>query len=101
MPRDPRQIQLEIDAARESLAALPLPDGTRQRQLVRSWFAFAEDLVLQWTRDPTMSRAELLDLIAAVLDGLTLRAEEPAQSAAEPRPGAVMSPVAGVPPTNP
>jgi AcrR family transcriptional regulator len=93
---DTREELVEI-----TLAAVPLPDGTRQRQLVRSWFAFTEDLVLQWTRDPTMTRAELLDLIAAVLDGLTVRAEEPAHVAGTPRSGAAMSPVAGAPPTNP
>jgi AcrR family transcriptional regulator len=61
-----------------ALAAVPLPDGTRQRQLVRSWFAFTEDLVLQWTREPTMTREELLDLIVDVLTRLTVRAEQPA-----------------------
>jgi len=55
-----------------ALAAVRLPDGVRQRQLVRSWFAFTEDLVLQWTREPTMSRAELLDLITDVLNRLTV-----------------------------
>jgi AcrR family transcriptional regulator len=60
-----------------ALAAVPLPDGVRQRQLVRAWFAFTEDLVLQWTREPTMTRAELLDLIVEVLAGLTVRAESP------------------------
>jgi AcrR family transcriptional regulator len=59
-----------------ALAAVPLPDGTRQRQLVRAWFAFTEDLVLQWTREPTMTRTELLELSADVLTGLTVRAEE-------------------------
>jgi AcrR family transcriptional regulator len=58
-----------------ALAAVPLPDGTRQRQLVRAWFAFTEDLVLQWTREPTMTRAELLELSADVLTRLTVRAE--------------------------
>jgi AcrR family transcriptional regulator len=62
-----------------ALAAVPLTDGTRQRQLVRSWFAFTEDLVLQWTREPTMTREELLELIADVLTRLTVRAEDPAQ----------------------
>ena len=61
-----------------ALAAVPLPDGPRQRQLVRAWFAFTEDLVLQWTREPTMTRDELLGLVADVLSGLTVRAEEPA-----------------------
>jgi AcrR family transcriptional regulator len=62
-----------------ALAAVPLPDGARQRQLVRSWFAFTEDLVLQWTREPTMSRDELLELVADVLTRLAVRAEESAQ----------------------
>jgi AcrR family transcriptional regulator len=61
-----------------ALAAVPLPDGARQRQLVRSWFAFTEDLVLQWTREPTMTREELLDLVVDVLTRLTVRAEQPA-----------------------
>jgi AcrR family transcriptional regulator len=60
-----------------ALATVPLTDGPRQRQLVRSWFAFTEDLVLQWTREPTMTRAELLELIADVLDRLTVQAEVP------------------------
>ena len=54
-----------------ALAAVPLPDGPRQRQLVRAWFAFTEDLVLQWTREPTTTRDELLDLLADVLDRLS------------------------------
>jgi AcrR family transcriptional regulator len=56
-----------------ALAALPLPDGPRQRQLVRAWFAFTEDLVLQWVREPTMTRAELLELSADVLTRLAAR----------------------------
>jgi len=60
-----------------ALAAVPLPDGARQRQLVRSWFAFTEDLVLQWTQEPTMTRAELLELVVQVLSSLRARAEEP------------------------
>jgi AcrR family transcriptional regulator len=59
-----------------ALAAVPLTDGIRQRQLVRSWFAFTEDLVLQWTREPTMTRDELLELIVDVLGRLAVRAEE-------------------------
>jgi hypothetical protein len=59
-----------------ALTAVGLPDGARQRQLVRAWFAFTEDLVLQWTREPTMTRAELLDLIADTLVQLTVRAED-------------------------
>ncbi len=61
-----------------ALAAVPLPDGERQRQLVRSWFAFTEDLVLQWTQEPTMSRDELLELVTDVLTRLAGRTEEPA-----------------------
>lgn len=54
-----------------ALAAVPLPDGARQRQLVRAWFAFTEDLVLQWTREPTTTREELLELLADVLTRLS------------------------------
>jgi hypothetical protein len=71
--RDTREQLVDV-----ALAAVPLPDGARARQLVRSWFAFTEDLVLQWTREPTMTRAELLELIADVLTRLTVRADEPA-----------------------
>jgi AcrR family transcriptional regulator len=53
-----------------ALAALELADDTRHRQLVRSWFAFTEDLVGQWTRDPAMTREELLALLRDVLDRL-------------------------------
>jgi AcrR family transcriptional regulator len=56
-----------------ALAAVPLPDGPRQRQLVRAWFAFTEDLVLQWTAEPAMTREELLELLADVLTRLTSR----------------------------
>jgi AcrR family transcriptional regulator len=53
-----------------ALAAGTLPDGPRQRQLVRAWFAFTEDLVVQWTREPTMSRDELLAVVTDVFDRL-------------------------------
>jgi hypothetical protein len=54
-----------------ALEALDLPDDALRRQLVLAWFAFTEDLVGQWTRDPaTMSRAELLTLLRDVLDRL-------------------------------
>src|SRR5215208_1466895 len=46
-----------------ALGALDLPGGARRRPLVLAWFAFTEDLVGQWTREPTMSRAELLVLL--------------------------------------
>ena len=37
-----------------------------------AWFAFTEDLVGQWTRDPTtMTRDELLGLLRDVLTRLT------------------------------
>ena len=36
-----------------------------------AWFAFTEDLVGQWAREPTMTRAELLTLLRDVLDRLT------------------------------
>jgi AcrR family transcriptional regulator len=54
-----------------ALQALGLPDDVRRRQLVRSWFAFTEDLVGQWTREPAMTRDELLALLRDVLDRLT------------------------------
>ena len=62
-----------------AIAAGPLADGPRQRQLVRAWFAFTEDLVVQWTREPTMSRDELLTVVTDVFDRLT--ADGPAGSA--------------------
>jgi AcrR family transcriptional regulator len=54
-----------------ALEALGLPDDAPRRQLVLAWFAFTEDLVGQWTREPTMSRADLLALLRDVLDRLT------------------------------
>jgi hypothetical protein len=56
-----------------ALTALDLPDDARRRQLVLVWFAFTEDLVGQWVQEPTMSRAELLDLLRDVLGRLTSR----------------------------
>ena len=57
-----------------ALDALDLPDDARRRQLVLAWFAFTEDLVGQWTRDPTtMTRDELLTLLRDVLDRLAVR----------------------------
>jgi AcrR family transcriptional regulator len=53
-----------------TLGALDLPDDPRRRQLVRSWFAFTEDLVHQWVREPTMARRELVDLLRGLLDRL-------------------------------
>ena len=53
-----------------ALEALGLPDDALRRQLVLAWFAFTEDLVGQWTREPTMSRADLLTLLRDVLDRL-------------------------------
>jgi AcrR family transcriptional regulator len=53
-----------------ALSALRLPDDAARRQLVRAWFAFTEDLVSQWAREPTMSRDELVTLLIAVLDRL-------------------------------
>ena len=53
-----------------SLTALDLPDDALRRQLVLAWFAFTEDLVGQWVLDPTMARAELVELLRAVLDRL-------------------------------
>ena len=57
-----------------ALTALELPDDARRRQLVLAWFAFTEDLVGQWTRDPTtMTREALLALLRDILDRLTTR----------------------------
>jgi AcrR family transcriptional regulator len=53
-----------------ALEALGLPDDALRRQLVLAWFAFTEDLVGQWTREPTMTRDELLTLLRDVLDRL-------------------------------
>ena len=53
-----------------ALTALGLPHDLPRRQLVRAWFAFTEDLVGQWAREPTMSRPELLRLLRDVLDRL-------------------------------
>jgi AcrR family transcriptional regulator len=54
-----------------TLETLGLPHDALRRQLVLAWFAFTEDLVGQWTREPTMSRDELLALLRDVLDRLT------------------------------
>lgn len=56
-----------------ALEALELPDEPRHRQLVTAWFAFTEDLVGQWAREPTMPRDELLALLRDVLDRLVAR----------------------------
>jgi len=53
-----------------ALEALDVPDDALRRQLVLAWFAFTEDLVGQWTREPTMSRADLLAVLRDVLDRL-------------------------------
>ncbi|MET0764434.1 MAG: TetR/AcrR family transcriptional regulator [Blastococcus sp.] len=56
-----------------ALTALDLPDDALRRQLVLAWFAFTEDLVGQWTQEPTMTRPELLALLRDVLDRLVSR----------------------------
>ena len=56
-----------------ALEALELPDDPGRRQLVLAWFAFTEDLVGSWAREPTMSRDELLTLLRDVLDRLVSR----------------------------
>jgi AcrR family transcriptional regulator len=55
-----------------ALEALDLTDDALHRQLVLAWFAFTEDLVGQWAREPTMPRPELLTLLRAVLDRLVV-----------------------------
>jgi hypothetical protein len=56
-----------VDLALETLG---LPDDALRRQLVLAWFAFTEDLVGSWVREPTMPRPELLTLLRDVLDRL-------------------------------
>ncbi|MGY1813148.1 TetR/AcrR family transcriptional regulator [Blastococcus sp. SYSU D00820] len=53
-----------------ALGALGLPDEPARRQLVRAWFAFTEELVHSWVREPTTSREELLAQLRRVLDVL-------------------------------
>ena len=52
------------------IGALGGLDDPLRRQLVRAWFAFTEDLVQQWVREPATSREELLALLTDVLDRL-------------------------------
>ena len=54
-----------------ALRSLDLPDDTVHRQLLRAWFAFTEDLVNQWVREPAMTRADLVALLLDVLERLT------------------------------
>ena len=56
-----------------ALRALDLPDDAGRRQLVLAWFAFTEDLVGSWAREPTMTRPELLTLLRDVLDRVAAR----------------------------
>jgi AcrR family transcriptional regulator len=56
-----------------ALTTLDLPDDALRRQLVMAWFAFTEDLVGSWVQEPTVTRAELLDLLRDVLDRLVAR----------------------------
>lgn len=56
-----------------ALSALELPDDARRRQLVMAWFAFTEDLVGSWAREPAMARPELLALLRDVLDRVAAR----------------------------
>jgi hypothetical protein len=53
-----------------ALGALDRPADPALRQVLRAWFAFTEALVGQWTREPTMTRPELLRLLRDVLDRL-------------------------------
>lgn len=56
-----------------ALGALELPDDARRRQLILAWFAFTEDLVGSWAREPAMTRPELLALLRDVLDRVAAR----------------------------
>ena len=69
-----------------ALRTLGLPDDALRRQLVLAWFAFTEDLVGQWTREPTMSRPELLALLRDVLDRL-VQEDPPAPRSSQARGG--------------
>jgi AcrR family transcriptional regulator len=53
-----------------ALDALELPDDLARRQLILAWFAFTEDLVASWVREPTMTRDALIALLRDVLDRL-------------------------------
>ena len=52
------------------IGALGGREDPLRRQLVRAWFAFTEDLVLQWVREPATGRADLLALLTDLLDRL-------------------------------
>ena len=52
------------------IGALGGPEDPLRRQLVRSWFAFTEDLVHQWVREPAIGRDGLLALLTDVLQRL-------------------------------
>jgi AcrR family transcriptional regulator len=56
-----------------AFAALGITGDAGRRQLVRAWFAFTEDLVIQWSKEPTMSRPQLIALLTDVLDRLLSR----------------------------
>lgn len=56
-----------------AFAALGITGDAGRRQLVRAWFAFTEDLVIQWSKEPTMGRPQLLALLTDVLDRLLAR----------------------------
>ena len=57
--------------AAEEAAAIGLTDTPLVRLVVHAWAAYVEDLVLAWVREPEgVTRAELLDSLAASLPGL-------------------------------
>lgn len=63
MPRDPRQIQLEIDAARESLAATL--DQLTYRTSPTRLRAKGQDAVVRWLQTPAgMAAAGAVGLLA-------------------------------------
>jgi AcrR family transcriptional regulator len=59
-----------IDRIFVSDAGTLLPDSPSARLLVRGWAALAEEMVLEWKRDGSISRAELLTLVTGALPDL-------------------------------
>ena len=60
-----------VSAVAEEAAQLGLTDTPGVRLLVRGWAAFMEEVVVEWVRDDRgVSRAELLDHLAASLPGI-------------------------------
>lgn len=54
-----------VDRARRALDRAPDP---RTELVLHGWFGFVEDVVLAWTAEPTLTRAELLVLLRESLE---------------------------------